>query len=191
MKTLLATVSLSLALAGASSAGAQVFRPSVGSGAVVGAVAGGLIGGHNGDRWAEGAIIGGVAGALIGAAMTPQERVYQPVPVYQGSPQVVYGQPGTVVSSAPTIPDAPVVPNAPVVVQAAPQVVYAQPAPQVVYVEPQPRVVYVEPAPRVVYVERPAIRFGFGYYSGPRYYGRTHHHGHSHRSHGHRHRGRH
>ena len=57
MKTLLVTVSL--ALAGVSSAQAQIFRPSVGGSAAVGAIAGGLIGGHNGDRWAEGAVIGG------------------------------------------------------------------------------------------------------------------------------------
>src|SRR4029078_5064659 len=61
MKTLLVT--LSVALAGVSSVQAQIFRPSVGSGAVVGAVAGGLIGGHNGDRWAEGAVLGAVAGS--------------------------------------------------------------------------------------------------------------------------------
>ncbi len=71
MKTLL--VSVSLALAGVATANAQVFRPSVGSGAVVGAVAGGLIGGHNGDRWAEGAVIGAAAGALIGAVLDRPE----------------------------------------------------------------------------------------------------------------------
>src|SRR5688572_33458747 len=88
MKTLLVTVSI--ALAGVSTAQAQIFRPSVGSGAVVGAVAGGLIGGHNGDRWAEGAVIGAAAGALIGAAMTPAQPAYTPPPVYQTSTPV-YG----------------------------------------------------------------------------------------------------
>ena len=149
MKTLLVTVSL--ALAGISSAQAQIYRPAVGNGAVVGAVAGGLIGGHNGDRWAEGAIIGGVAGALIGAAVSQPEPVYR-----QPAPQVVYNPPApVVVQSAPVVQNAPVVAPAPVVVEAQPQVVYVQPQPQ----------------PRVVYVERPAVTVGFGYYSGPRYYG--------------------
>src|SRR5215212_2026783 len=111
MKTLLVTVSL--ALAGVSSAQAQMFRPSVGGSAAVGAIAGGLIGGHNGDRWAEGAVIGAAAGALIGAAITPQQPVYSaPPPVYQSPAsygQQVYGQqvystqPGTTVVQ--TIPD--------------------------------------------------------------------------------------
>lgn len=195
MKTLLVTVSL--ALVGVSSTQAQVFRPSVGSGAVVGAVAGGLIGGHNGDRWAEGAVIGGVAGALIGAAMTPQEPVYQSAPVYQTSPQVIYTQPAPVVQSAPVVQTAPVASAAPTIVETVPTT-----QPQVVYVQQQPQVVYVESAPRVVYVERPAVTFGFGYYSGPRYHGgyrhgggyyrggHGHHHGHRHHGH-HGHRGRH
>src|SRR5688572_12890343 len=130
MKTLLVTVSI--ALVGVSSAQAQIFRPSVGSGAVVGAVAGGLIGGHNGDRWAEGAIIGGVAGALIGAALTPQEPVYTtPPPVYQAPVygqqvygQPVYGQPTTVVQ----VPNAPTVANAPMVGEQYPTTVVQAPA---------------------------------------------------------------
>jgi hypothetical protein len=183
MKTLLVTVSL--ALAGVSTANAQIFRPSVGGSAVVGAVAGGLIGGHNGDRWAQGAVIGGVAGALIGAALTPQEPVYSaPPPVYQSPAsygQQVYGQqvysqpvysqyPGATVVQAPTVPNAPTVADAPMVVQQAPvQVVQAQP--QVVYVESAPRVVYVPaPAPRVVYAAPPVVSFSYGYRSGPRYY---------------------
>jgi hypothetical protein len=173
MKTLVVTVSL--ALAGVSSAQAQMFRPSVGTGAVVGAVAGGLIGGHNGDRWAQGAIIGGVAGALIGAALTPQEYAYpSPPPVYQPPVygqqvygQQVYSQP-QVIQTAPTVPNAQVVPAAPVYVEQAP--------PQVVYVESAPRVVYVPaPPPRVVYVApRPVIGFGFSHFSGPRYYAGHH-----------------
>src|SRR5687768_18586866 len=93
MKTLFVTVSL--AVAAVSTANAQVSRPSVGGSAVVGAVAGGLIGGHNGDRWAQGAVIGAAAGALIGAAIQPQEPVYtSPPPVYQAPVygQQVYGQ---------------------------------------------------------------------------------------------------
>jgi len=189
MKTLLVTVLI--ALAGVSSTQAQILRPSVGSGAVVGAVAGGLIGGHNGDRWAEGAVLGGVAGALIGAALTPQEPVYHaPPPVYQAPiygqqvygqqvyGQPVYGQTTTVVQAAPTVPNAPVVGNAPTVYEQAPvQVVHAPPhvvqaPPQVVYVESAPRVVYVTAAPRVVYAPPPPVMsFGFGLHSGPRYQG--------------------
>jgi len=130
MKTLLVTASI--ALVGISTAHAQIYRPSVGSGAVVGAVAGGLIGGHNGDRWAEGAIIGSVAGALIGAAMSPQEQVYTPPPVYQTQAPVVYGQQ---VYGQPTVANAPVV-----VDQTQAPVQYQQPAPQVVYA-PAPQVV--------------------------------------------------
>lgn len=166
MKTLLVTVSL--ALAGASAAQAQVFRPSVGATAAVGAVAGGLIGGHNGDRWAEGAVIGGIAGAIVGAAMQPQQQVYAPAPVYQdpnyGYSQPVYSAPAPVVQAAPTVPCAPTVAAAPV---------YVQPAPQVVYVEPAPRVVYAPPPPRVVYAPAPVVSFGYGYgyRSGPVYHG--------------------
>lgn len=195
MKTLLVTVSL--AVAGISSTHAQVFRPSVGSGAVVGAVAGGLIGGHNGDRWAEGAIIGGVAGALIGAAITPPQPVYHsaPPPVVYQTPttygQQVYGPSGTTV-----VQNAPMVQNAPTLYEQAPVHVVQAP-PQVVYVESAPRVVYVPaPAPRVIYAPRPVVSFNFGYTSGPRYHGghSGYSHGHAghsrgHSSHGHRHGG--
>jgi hypothetical protein len=167
MKTLLVTVSL--ALAGVSAAQAQVFRPSIGASTAVGAVAGGLIGGHNGDRWAEGAVIGGIAGAIVGAAMQPQDQVYAPAPVYQtsnyGYSQPVYSAPTQVVQAAPTVPCAPTVASAPVYVQPAPQVVYA-PAPQVVYAPPA-----------VVYAPAPVVSFGYGYgygygyRPGPRYYG--------------------
>lgn len=193
MKTLLVT--LSLAVAGAASANAQVFRPSVGSGAVVGAVAGGLIGGHNGDRWAEGAIIGAAAGAIIGGALAPEQpTVYERPPVTYSYNHQVYA-PGTqVVANAPTVPDAPTVYTQPAqqvqVVQAPPQVVY-QPAPQVVYTQPAPQVVYVPAPPPVVYA-RPSVSFGIGIYSGPRYpayrpgyYGHGHYHDYGHRGHGH------
>ena len=61
MKTLLFT--LSLAVAGVGSTYAQ--SSTVARGAVVGSIAGALIGGHNHDRWSEGAVIGAAAGALI------------------------------------------------------------------------------------------------------------------------------
>lgn len=181
MKTLLVTVSL--ALAGAVPVHAQLFRPSVGNTAVVGAVAGGLIGGHNGDRWAEGAIIGAAAGALIGAVLTPPEQTYSPPPpVYQvpaNYGQQVYSSGGTTVVRS--IPDAPLAPMAPTIVEQAPTQVVQAP-PQVVYVESAPRVVYVPaPGPRVIYAAPPpVISFGFGYHSGPRYpvYHRSHDHGH-------------
>ena len=53
MKTLF--LSVTLALGGVSVASAQVYQPTVVRSSVVGAIAGALIGGHNGDRWAEGA----------------------------------------------------------------------------------------------------------------------------------------
>lgn len=157
MKTLLATLSFALA-AGVGTVHAQ---SAAGPGAVLGAVAGGLIGGHNHDQWAEGAVIGGVAGALIGAAVS-QPTAYQSVPVYQ-APDYSYAQPAE-----------------------QPPVVYSQPALQVVYTQPAPQVVYSQPAPTVVYAPAPApviygpsycapapaVNFGFRYYSGPRYEGR-------------------
>lgn len=140
MKTLLVTVSL--ALAGAASVNAQVFRPSVGGGAVVGAVAGGLIGGHNGDRWAEGAVIGAAAGALIGAVLERPEPAYR----VRGTTAIV---PVATVPCAPTVGYA-----EPVQVVRAPQVVYVERAPTVVYVP--------APAP-VVIVRPPAVAYGYGY----------------------------
>ena len=97
-------------------------------------------------------LTGVVAGSLL-------VRAFEPAPVYQVAPQVVYQQP--------------------VVVAPAPQVVYAQPAPvqvQTVYVSPAP--VYYYAAPPVVYVPAPVcyaprvvVGFGFG-----RGYGHYHHH---------------
>ncbi|MSU47507.1 MAG: hypothetical protein EXS37_00165 [Opitutus sp.] len=174
MKTLLVTVSF--ALAGMGSAQAQVFRPSVGNSAVVGAIAGSLIGGHNGDRWAQGAVIGGVAGALIGAALTAEPVYQSPPPVYYQTPasygQLVYGQSGTTIPYAPTVANAPFVPAAPMLGESVPTQVVQAP-PQIVYVESAPRVVYVPaPGPRVIYAAPPPyVNFGFGYYSGPRYHG--------------------
>lgn len=193
MKTLLFT--LSVALAGAGTAHAQMFRPSVGASAAVGAIAGGLIGGHNGDRWAQGAIIGGIAGAVVGSALNP-EPVYQAAPpVYYQTPasygQQLYGQPGAVIQNAPAVGYAPTVPAAPTVSDYVPTQVVQAP-PQVVYVDTAPRVVYVPaPAPRVIYASpAPYVGFGFGYYSGPRYYGSSgpaYRGGHSYGGHGHGH----
>jgi hypothetical protein len=76
MKTLLFT--LSLAVAGVGSTYAQ--SSTVARGAVVGSIAGALIGGHNHDRWAEGAVIGAAAGALIGAAVDQPRTVVVTTP---------------------------------------------------------------------------------------------------------------
>jgi hypothetical protein len=144
MKTLL--LSLTLAAVGVSTVHAQLYQPAITNGAILGGIAGALVGGHNHDRWGEGALIGTVAGALLGATVEPPRAV-----VYQQPPV-------TVVQSAAAVPMAPTVPNAPVVMQASPQVVYVpayQPA----------QVVYVQPAP-VVYVAAPY----FGYGGGVRYY---------------------
>ncbi|HYD85117.1 MAG TPA: glycine zipper domain-containing protein, partial [Opitutus sp.] len=65
MKTLLVTLALAAATVG--TARAEYYRPSiVRDSTIVGAVAGALIGGHNGDRWAQGALIGAAAGAVVG-----------------------------------------------------------------------------------------------------------------------------
>lgn len=129
MKPLLLTLALATATVG--TVRAEYYRPSVvRDTTIVGAVAGALIGGHNGDRWAEGALIGAAAGALVGTAVDHsrpvvyRERTIQPV---------------VVVSDAPTI-----------VTEPPPRVVVVHPA-------PGPRVVYVErPAP-VVVVRRPVV----------------------------------
>jgi hypothetical protein len=161
MKTFL--LALSLAAAGVNAANAQVYRPAVVNGAVLGGIAGAFIGGHNNDRWGEGALIGAAAGALLGSAVqAPRPVVYEAPPV-------------TIVQTVPMAATVPVAPS----VTPAPQVVYvqqAQPA-QVVYVP------YYTPAP-VVYetypVYRPVVRVGVGYSWGPRQpvYVR---HGHRHR----------
>lgn len=130
MKIQALLLSVSLAVAGVSSAHAQISRP-VANGAVLGAVAGAFIGGHNNDRWGEGAIIGAAAGAIVGAV------------VDQGRPRT------TVYQSAPPV----------TVVRTVPVAQCPPPAPQVVYVpQPQPQVVYVQSAPRVVYGPAPAPR---------------------------------
>ena len=92
-KTLLALCVVSLA---AGSAHAQLFRPSIVEGALLGGAAGAIIG-HNSDhRTGEGAAIGALAGALIGAALDNRSEarpvVVSPPPqvVAAPAPQVVY-----------------------------------------------------------------------------------------------------
>ena len=151
MKTLLLT--LTLAAVGISSVQAEIYRPSaVGPSAMLGAVAGALIGGHNNDRWAEGAIIGAAAGAVIGSV------VNQSQPVVYSDREI---RPVTVVGNAPCVTSCP------------PQVVYASPAPRAVYVQ---RPGYV-PAP-VIYVGAgwsSGGYYGGGYRCPPPVY-RHHHH---------------
>ena len=113
-KTLLVMVAL---LAGAVSSQAQIYTSSTAQGAVLGGVAGAIIGNNSGGRHApEGALIGAVAGALIGNAVGNQSRtVYvQTTPTYTPPPQVVYVQPAAVPAQQV------------VVYQQAPQVVYYQ-----------------------------------------------------------------
>jgi hypothetical protein len=156
MKTLLLV--LTLATAGVNTASAQIYRPAVVNGAVLGGIAGAIIGGHNHDRWGEGAIIGAAAGALLGSTVpAPREVIYQAPPV-------------TVVQNAPAVPMAATVPTAPTVAVPATSapVVVSQPT-QVVYVP------YYAPAPVVfeTYPAYPIVRVGIGYGFG---YGWGHHH---------------
>lgn len=135
MKTML--LSLSLAIAAASTAHAEIYRPSVvGNTAILGAVAGALIGGHNNDHWAEGALIGGAAGALVGTAIDQSRpRVYRQTQSCEVAPVV-------------QVPCAPVY----------------QSAPSVVYVPARrPQVVYVNPYPRAVIVSRPVVYVSNGH----------------------------
>lgn len=147
MKTLV--LALSLAAAGVSTAGAQVYQPAITNGTILGGIAGALIGGHNHDRWGEGALIGAVAGTLLGAAVEqPRSVVYAQPPV-------------TVIQAAPTVPNAQIVAAAPGV--GTQQMVVQQQPVQIAYVP------YYAPAP-VVYYDYPApvVRVGVGYTWGPR-----------------------
>lgn len=130
-KTLLALCVVSLA---AGSAQAQLFRPTVVEGALLGGAAGAIIG-HNSDRrTGEGAVIGALAGAVIGAVLddrpAPRPVVVSPPPVCVAPPpQVVY------VYETPVCPPPP---PAPVVVYySRPVTVYSG------YVRPPRPVVYV------------------------------------------------
>jgi hypothetical protein len=174
MKILL--LSLSLVVAAATSASAQIYQPTVVRDSVIGAVAGALIGGHNHDHWAEGAAIGAAAGAIVGGTIDqPRVTTYARPPVIQT----------TVIADAPRVADAPVV-GAP-----APQVVYvATPPPptRVVYVESYPRPVYCAPAPVIISASWRSGPYWHGrpwhgyrgpvYYHGPGHGGPDHHHHH-------------
>lgn len=127
MKTL--TLALMVGLAGASPALAQLDGARVVRDAAIGAAAGAIIGGHNGDRWLEGAVVGGAVGAVVGATIDQPQRS-RTVVVTRLAPRVV--------------------------VQIRPTrrvVVVDRPATSVVYVAaPRTRVVACSPAPAVVVV---------------------------------------
>ncbi|MDF3057562.1 MAG: YMGG-like Gly-zipper [Rariglobus sp.] len=160
-KTLLAFLVVALA---AIPARAQLFRPSVVQGAVLGGVVGAVIG-HNDDRHgAEGAAIGAVAGALLGAALDRHDSR----PVIAAPAPVVYAPPAVYCPPPPA------------------RVVYVQTTP--VYVAPAcpppSRVVYYgyRPAPVVVYQSggycRPVYREPVVYvHGGWGHSGRGHGHG--------------
>lgn len=158
MKTIL--LALSLAATGVSTATAQIYQPSVVNGSILGGIAGAIIGGHNHDLWGEGALIGAVAGGLLGATVEqPRATVYQQVPV-----TVVQTVPtAQVVPQAPVVAQAPAVAQSPTVSAAgAPQVVYVQQPAQVVYVP------YYANAPVVYYDSAPVVSVGVGYRWAPR-----------------------
>jgi hypothetical protein len=84
MKTL--TLSLIALTLGVAPVKAQIFQPNVVNGAIVGGIAGAIIGNNSGGHHAgEGAIIGTAAGAVIGSLAQPQSTV-----VYERPAPVVY-----------------------------------------------------------------------------------------------------
>ena len=88
-------------MTGVSTSQAEIYRPSAVPGtAVLGAVAGALIGGHNNHHWVEGAVIGAAAGALVGVAVDSSRQGYYGreihpgyAPVVTHAPRVVYVEP--------------------------------------------------------------------------------------------------
>ena len=139
------TLSLFALILGIAPLKAQVFQPNVLNGALVGSVAGAIIGNNSGHHTAEGALIGAVGGAALGSLV--QSR---PAPVY-------YTQPAAPVYYAPP-----------------PPVYYVQPAP-VAYAPPTRVVIEETPPPAVcpapVYYRygwgRPWGYRSWGYYEGP------------------------
>ncbi len=95
-----ASLTLCLALAALAPARAQVFHPEAGSGAVLGAIAGAVIGNNSGslhhNPW-QGAAIGAGAGLILGQ-LAGESRAYdRSIPAPQGAyvyrePQVVYAR---------------------------------------------------------------------------------------------------
>lgn len=118
MKSLL--IALVTITAGAGIGRAELFSPSVLPGAVIGGVAGAVIGNNSGHHGADGAIIGAVAGGLIGAAIDQDHSsrgYYAEPPVRNSCETTVYVRP-------------------------APRVIYVPaPPPRVVYVQPRGEVI--------------------------------------------------
>jgi uncharacterized protein YcfJ len=120
---------------------AQLFRPSVVNGALLGGVAGAIIGNNSGSggHTGEGAAIGVVAGALLGAAVDnarqPGHRVPVPSAPVRRTVTSYYEEPAYCPPPAPTV------------VYVQPAVVYARP----VYTAPVRYVVVAQPRPVVVY----------------------------------------
>ncbi|MCR6655817.1 MAG: glycine zipper domain-containing protein [Opitutus sp.] len=86
------TLTLLVLLAGVSPAFAKTDNSRIVRDAVIGAAAGAIIGGHQGDRWAEGAVIGGAVGAVVGATID-QPRSHRTVVVTRPAPVVVVKHP--------------------------------------------------------------------------------------------------
>lgn len=99
MKTL--TLSLIALALGVAPMKAQIFQPNVVNGALLGSLAGAIIGNNNGHHTGQGALIGAVGGAVLGSLVQPQPRVVYtqsaPVVYAQSAPVVYYTQPAPVV----------------------------------------------------------------------------------------------
>jgi hypothetical protein len=86
------TLSLIALTLGVAPVKAQIFQPNIVNGAILGGIAGAVIGNNSGHHTGEGAIIGTAAGAVIGSLVQPQPTV-----VYTQSAPVVYACPAPVV----------------------------------------------------------------------------------------------
>jgi|GEM_PF-3208003 len=146
MKSLI--IALVTLTAGAGVGRAELFSPNVVPGAILGGVAGAVIGNNSGHHGSDGAIIGAVAGGLIGAAIDQDRsdtRYYSETRYYSAPP-------------APPVCE--------------PREVYVQSAPRVVCAS-APRVVYVEPR-REVIIRRDDCRADYGRYDRYHYADRRH-----------------
>lgn len=161
-------------------------RPS-GAGALLGAIAGGVIGHNVGGGFGRAAAtgLGAVAGSLIGDQVEANANPAYELPVrrcqvvnsYENRVvgyDVVYDYAGqrysTRMARDPGAQLAVSVQPADAAGASLPVPAYAEPVPETVApaYQPVPRTVYYAPVPPVVYVA-PAIGFGLGYYGG--YYG--------------------
>jgi uncharacterized membrane protein len=92
MKTTATFLALSLVLAAALPARAQIFRPQTTNGVVLGGIAGAIIGNNSGDLhndpW-RGAVIGAAVGGLLGSAAADAQDWRTQVPVPAAPPRPV------------------------------------------------------------------------------------------------------